>query len=289
MYEDYLVTTAWLEQHLSDPDIRIVDMRGYVKTVTQEDGQQTAEYVGAKEEYLESHIPGAVYLDWTKDIVDLNDPVPAQVAGPEKLAQVLGEAGISDRHTVIAYDSHPAMQFSTRLWWVFRYYGHSNVKVLNGGWNMWLAEKRITTAGLPTYPPTTFSPRLQPEWRATAEDVLGMLGETGIKLIDARDTGQYSGQIARGKRGGRIPGAISLPRDEFIDPNNGTFRSEEELRQVIDRLGIKPEERVVAYCNGGVAATTVLFTLSLLGYKSLTNYDGSWNEWTEREELPVEV
>src|SRR4051794_8120173 len=112
----HLVEPEWLQQHLGDPGIRIVDMRGYVRTNTSPDGVQTADYMGAREEYETSHIPGAVYLDWTRDIVDLDDPIPAQVAGPEKIARVLGGAGIGDDTLVVAYDNPPASQFATRLW-----------------------------------------------------------------------------------------------------------------------------------------------------------------------------
>jgi len=114
--ERHLVEPHWLEDRLGDNGIRIVDMRGYVVTQTQPDGFQTAQYNGARDEYLASHIPGAVYLDWTSDIVDTNDPVPAQVAGPEKAAEVFGGAGIGEDAVVIAYDNHPASQFATRLW-----------------------------------------------------------------------------------------------------------------------------------------------------------------------------
>ncbi len=288
----FLVETTWLAEHLHNPEIRIVDMRGYVRTVPRAgvEGLQDASYVGAREEYEQSHIPGALYLDWTQDIVDPDDEVEAQIAPPDRFAAVLGRLGIGDQHLVVAYDAHPASQFATRLWWAMNYYGHTRVVVLNGGLPKWQREQRPLDNSIPAYPPVTFTPRVQPQLRATAEDVLATLGKSGVTLLDARDSGQYTGKIARGEgRRGHIPGAINLPREELIDPNTGTFRSNEALRQAFEDAQISADQHVIAYCNGGVAATTVLFSLAMLGYPHLTNYDGSWNEWGQRHDLPVEI
>jgi thiosulfate/3-mercaptopyruvate sulfurtransferase len=285
----FLVETSWLAEHLHDPDLRIVDMRGYVRTV-EKDGIQEARYEGARDEYEQSHIPGAVYIDWTRDIVNLDDTIKAQIASSQQFAQVMSQIGIGDQHLVVAYDAHPASQFATRLWWALKYYGHNKVVVLNGGLHKWQREKLLLNNAIPNYPHTIFTPVLQPELRATAVDVLKLLGQQDIALIDARDRGQYSGEIVRKPgRAGHIPGALNIPREELMDPTTGTFRSNEELEQAFSKAHILPEQRIVAYCNGGVAATSVLFTLAMLGYPSLTNYDGSWNEWGERPDLPVEL
>lgn len=265
----------------------VVDMRGVVRLTTVADGVQDSTYLGLREEYLAGHIPGAVFLDWTDDIIDPDDPIPVQAAPPARIAAVLGAAGIGEDTTVVAYDSHPSSQFATRLWWLLRYYGHDQVMVLNGGFPRWQREGRPISTEIPSYPPAIFTPRPRPEWRATAEEVLSLLGAPGVTIADVRDAGQYTNTIQRGARGGRIPGAVHVPREAFVDAQ-GLYRANAELQAVADSAGLQPDQHVVAYCNGGVAATTALFSLSLLGYPHLTNYDGSWNEWSARPELPIE-
>lgn len=285
----FLVETTWLAEHLNDPHLRVVDMRGYVRTV-ERDGVQDASYVGAWDEYEVAHIPGAMYVDWTSDIVDPDDAIEAQVAPARRFAEVMGRMGIGDQHLVVAYDAHPASQFATRLWWALNYYGHEQVVILNGGLPKWQREHLPVTDVVPVYPPAVFTPVVRPQLRATAEEVLSSLGQQGVKLIDARDRGQYTGEIVRRHgRPGHIPGALNIPREELVDPATGTFRSNEELARVFSLANVSPEERVIAYCNGGVAATTVLFSLAVLGFPRLTNYDGSWNEWGRREDLPADL
>src|SRR4051812_11557964 len=128
MAHDPLVTTDWLEEHLRDPGLRVVDMRGYVTTRPIGPGVEEATYRGARDEYLAAHIPGAVYIDWTTDIVDLDDPVPAQVAPAGRFAEAMAVRGIGDATHVVAVD-HMGGQFATRLWWALTYYGHDAVSV----------------------------------------------------------------------------------------------------------------------------------------------------------------
>jgi thiosulfate/3-mercaptopyruvate sulfurtransferase len=284
---DDLVPVEWLAAHLENERVRVVDIRGYVKTEDLGGGRQKGTYTGAPEEYERGHIPGAVYVDWTKDIVDQDGTVKAQIAPPEQFKAAMDAKGIGEGIAVVVAD-HTGGHLATRLWWALRYYSHDDVAVLEGGYGAWGA------AGLPlTTDPTdvvsnvTFTPRKREELRSEVDDVLRQMHTQSHQIVDARDGVTFRGEIQRGRRGGHIPGAINLPASSLIG-KNGEWRSPEEIRGLARAAGVDVARPVTAYCNGGVTATQLMFGLHRAGMTDLSNYDGSWNEWGEREDLPAE-
>jgi thiosulfate/3-mercaptopyruvate sulfurtransferase len=281
-----LVSTEWLAANLEDPQLRVVDMRGKVLPPT----APKPHYYARPEDYAAGHIPGAVYIDWTRDIVDLDDPVPTQVAPPEKIAALLGGLGIGDDSAVVIYDDWYSM-FAGRLLWVLRYYGFERARILNGGSLKWLAEGRPFSSEVPSNPPAVFTPQPRPELRKTADQILAALGSDTL-LLDARNAKEYRGEESRAVRGGHIPGAVNIFYQSLVDGPDHTYASPEELRERFAAAGVDlghlEDREVVAYCNGGVSATPAALALEIATGKRAALYDGSWNEWGNDESKPLE-
>lgn len=278
-----LVSVSWLADHLDDPDLRVVDIRGYVRTVDLGGGRQAAEYAGAPDEYAAGHIPGAVFVDWTTDITDPDHPVKAQLAPPHRFAEAMGERGIGDDTFVVAVD-HAGAHMATRLWWALRAYGHDRVAILDGGYTAWQAAGQLMSDAPATPPPAIFTPRYRHELVSDVDEVQVALENGRTAIIDAREPGQYEGSVVRHTHGGHIPGAVNIPAKVLVNAD-GTQKAVAEQAAIFAAAGITAETPVIAYCNGGVTATAVLFALERTGHRAHANYDGSWNEWGERDDL----
>ncbi|GAC1377005.1 MAG: sulfurtransferase [Ktedonobacteraceae bacterium] len=293
-----LLETAWLEAHLGDRDLRLVDARWR--------GNGTS-----RDLYLRGHLPGAVSLDWHHDLswTDARG-VRDLLLPPASFAAVMEAAGIGDHTRVVAY-AETDHSGAARLWWALRYYGHAQVAVLNGGWTKWVAEGRaVSTEPLHTVP-TRFSPRPQLEWLATASEIESALKESEslVRLVDTRPAEQYAGQaiwtpegsrffppgqdwlqLADGRvmRGGHIPNALHLHAASTLNPSDWTFRDPEALRTLASTRGLEPAHRIVTYCGVGISASLGLFALHLAGYRHLALYDASWEEWGTDPTRPIE-
>ena len=246
-------------------------------------------YLPKREDYEHGHVPGAVFVDWTRDIVDPRDPVPVQVAQGPEFAATMGELGIGDDSLVIAYDDYDHA-FASRLAWALRYHGHDAVRVLDGGWLRWIGDGRPTTRESPRPPPARFTSHPRPALRRTADQVMAALGRTDVVLIDARPAAQYVGDASAARRSGHIPGAHNVPYAKLVDAQTGKFLPQVDLERAFGDAGIDvarlPRE-VIVYCNGGVTCTVPLNALRMLGRSDVAVYDGSWNEWGSDPRRPI--
>lgn len=272
--KDVLVEPDWLQQHLGDDSIRIVEV----------DENPAL--------YDEAHIPGAVGFDWR---LDLQDQVRRNFLGPEDFGRLFGSHGISSEHQIILYGDRNNW-FAAYTYWYLKYYGHDNVKLLNGPRERWIAEGRPTTAEVPSFAPTTFTATVgDPSIRATREEVLAALGDSH-QLVDVRSPKEYSGEVVAvpgyenegAQRAGHIPGAKSIPWAQAVK-DDGTFKSAEELRELYASKGVLSGEPIIAYCRIGERSAHSWFVLhELLGQPDVKNYDGSWTEWGNLIGVPIE-
>jgi len=272
-----LVSTDWVASHLNDPKVRIVE--------SNEDPLL----------YPSGHIPGAVEVDWTRD---LNDPVRRDYLGKEGFQSLLRRIGVSKDTTVVFYGDKNNW-WATYAYWVFQLFGHENAKIVDGGRIKWLNEGRPLTKDVPSYPASDYvaSERDDKKFRAFRDQVLE---HTNAKrpMIDVRSPAEYSGERLHmpdypnegALRGGHIPGAKSVPWAKAVNPEDGTFKTAEELRGLYEtEAGLKPEDDVVVYCRIGERSSHTWFVLrNLLGYKQVRNYDGSWTEWGNLVGVPIE-
>jgi len=279
-----LAETGWLAEHLADPSIRIVDIRGIIHPPD----APHPHYFGNRSAYIESHIPGAVFVDWTTDITEPGAPVKMTLASQGRFTALMGRLGIGDEHIVVVYEDG-AGQIAARLWWALNYYGHPAIKLLNGGFRKWIAEGLPVTGEIPHHQPAAFTPRIQPEWRAGSADVRAAIGDPSVVLVDLRSPPEFHGEIGRGNRKGRIPGACNVPTATLVSGEYKTFNSEADLRHVFESAGVTLDKRAITYCNAGVSAALGLLALKLIGHPAAANFAGSWYEWESDPQNPTEA
>jgi thiosulfate/3-mercaptopyruvate sulfurtransferase len=264
---DLLVDGGWLQEHLDDPNLRVVDC-------------------DVPDAYRRVHVPGAVN---PKDNF-FKDPDANRrfVMTPEQFQAEMARLGIGDETLVIAYDAGGTT--AGRLWWCLNYYGHSNVRVLNGGWNQWLSEGRPLTMAEPKPgPPGAFTPRTESSLLADAEHIIAVLDRPDVVVLDVRSDGEWDGTNMRGnKRQGHMPGAVHIEWTHNLTPDElRRFKSSEELKSMFESAGVTPDREVITVCQGGIRAAQAAFTLRLLGYDKVRNYDGSFGDWGNRDDTPI--
>jgi thiosulfate/3-mercaptopyruvate sulfurtransferase len=276
-HPEALVDAAWLEEHLDDKDIRIVESNEDILL------------------YDTGHIPGAVHIDWR---ADLQDPVIRDYITPDKFAELCSRNGIAPETTCIFYGDK-ANWWACYALWAFRLFGHKNVKILNGGRDKWKADGRKMTRDVPQYARTTYpvpARRMDKEIRAFADEALAQ-SEAKKPLIDVRSPGEYKGEITHMPeypqegvlRGGHIPGAKSVPWKTATN-DDSTFKSAPELGKIyLENAGVKPDVDTIVYCRIGERSSHTWFVLTyLLGLGNVRNYDGSWTEWGNKVAAPIE-
>jgi len=272
--KDVLVDTDWVAEHLDDDGIRIVEV----------DENPAL--------YAEAHIPGAIGFDWKQD---LQDQVKRDFLGPQEFGELMGSRGISNDQTVLLYGDRNNW-FAAYTYWYFKYYGHDDVKLINGPREKWIEEGRETNSDVPSYDAAKFEAKgADKDIRAWRDEVLDALDED-TKLVDVRSPQEYSGELIAmagyeqegAQRGGHIPGAASVPWAQAVN-EDGTFKSKDELEELYKSKGVLDGDPIIAYCRIGERSAHTWFVLhELLGKDDVKNYDGSWTEWGNMVNVPIE-
>ena len=276
-HPEVLVSTDWVEQHVNDPSVRLI-----------ESNEDTLLYAAG-------HIPGAVHVDWTSD---LNDQLRRDYITREGFEQLMSRIGATKETTVVFYGDKNNW-WACYAFWVFQLFGHTNARVMDGGRVKWQKETREVTRDLPSYAATKYvaAERSDTRHRAFREEVMAHVESNG-QLVDVRSPEEYAGTRMHmpdypnegALRGGHIPGAKSIPWAKAINPEDGTFKTAEELKKLYcEDNKLQPKQPTIAYCRIGERSSHSWFALRyLLGFENVRNYDGSWTEWGNMVNVPIE-
>lgn len=280
-----LVDPAWLEAHLDDPQVRILDCTTYM--TPQPVGPSTIE--SGRPDWERAHIPGAAHVDMVADLSDPQGRFPYSLPTDEQVAALLSRLGIGNEHRVVVYAARQPM-VATRVWWVLTVLGHDRVSILDGGWERWQREGRPVTDRQPSHPPAVFRPARRTSMVADAETVARAIADGSAHVVNALAPEQFHGTGgAHYGRPGRIPGSISLPARHLVDYETQDWRTFEEIARRATEAGLDdPDRSVITYCGGGIAATVAFFALYRLGFRNLALYDNSLLEWSADPARPME-
>ena len=274
-----LVGADWLERQLGNPRLRVLDVRGRHPS--------SALPHAKRDEYNESHIPGALFVDWEHDFVATDSEVPVQVASEDAFAARAGAFGIGDGDLVVTYDDYYGI-FAARVAWAFRLYG-AEARVLDGGWTTWCDERRPVSREHRALAPAAFNSRTRPLLRRTLTEVEAS-ARSGATLVDARPRHLFIGEPGVANTG-RIPGSLSLPYQELVDGATGLWAAPAAIARLARDAGIDPDRppaELIATCGSGVSATVALMALERIGVHCAGVFDGSFNEWAADPRRPVD-